>query len=163
MRSVIFSKWFECCMMLMNTLNCSQCAHVENLCFKHLWLTQTHIVGGIDGKRRRKNGAVEMWEGGMLVWLPPLRVSLERFYGITPREEGSTSPSKHWHVSTAPMTSLKRGNGTELGRPLACFISARSILLCVSLVFLWCVSPLSKPHFVYSRPALTSGNSFNVL
>jgi len=65
--------------MLMNTLNCSQCAHVLNLCFKYLWLTQTHIVGGIDGK---KNRAVEKREGGMLVWLTPLRVSLERLYGI---------------------------------------------------------------------------------
>ncbi len=76
-----------------------------------------------------------MWERGMLVWLPPLRVSLERFSGITPREEGSSSPFKHWHVSTTPMTSLKRGNGMELGWPLAFFISACSILLCVSHVF----------------------------
>ncbi len=62
-----------------------------------------------------------MWKGEMLVWLPALRVSLKRFYGITPGEEKSTSPSKHWHVSTAPMTSLTRVNGMELGLAVCLF------------------------------------------
>lgn len=165
MRSVIFSKWFESCIMVMNTLNCSQCAHVDNLRFKYLWLTQTHIVGGIDGKRRKKkqSGRDARGRNACLTWLTPLRVSLERLYGITPRKKGERLSLQSWRISTTPMTSLKRGNGTELGWPFACFISAWSILLCVSLVFLLSVSPLSKPHFVYSRPALTSGNSLNVL
>lgn len=45
------------------------------------------------------------------------------------------------------MTSVKRGNETELGRPLAWFISARSISLRVSRFSVQRVTPLSKPHF----------------
>ncbi len=45
-------------MVLIHTLNCSQCAHVENLRFKYLWLTQTQIVGRADGKKTKKK-----WSG----------------------------------------------------------------------------------------------------
>lgn len=54
------------------------------------------------------------------------------------------------------MTSVKRGNETELGRPLGRFISARSVSLCVSRFSVQRVSSLSKPHFHLFKAGLSS-------